>query len=77
MGLKVLGGVFRRDGCLIQSLGQISDNVVNVFYTHRQTYIAISNTSRQLLLRRQLWVGCRGRMNSQAARIANVSHVIE
>ena len=55
----------------------IGNNVVRMLDADRKPHITFSHAGLELLLRRQLRVSCRGRMNGERAGIADVCDMIE
>ena len=56
---------------------QISDDIVNMLQADRQPDIALRDTGGELLLRTELGMGCRRRVNGKAAGIADIGDVIK
>ena len=66
-------------GCcrMAEGLFDIFDNINNIFNPHRKANIARINSCGQLVLRGELGMCCRSRMDGQCADIANISHMID
>src|ERR1700729_3017158 len=61
----------------VERLRQIRENVVWMFEANREAHVTGRDAGRELLVRRQLLMGGRGRMNGKRARVANVGDMVE
>ena len=60
-----------------QGLIEVGDQVIYVLNPNRQAHNIWPGTRRNLLFLGQLTMGCRGRVNDQAARITKVGNMAE
>ena len=73
-----------RDGSLngdaarrVERLRQIREDVVGMLDADRKAHIAGRDAGRELLLRRQLLMRGRGRMDGERARVADIGDMVE
>src|ERR1700683_2820829 len=75
-----LARLFGGDGegaCRVQRAIEIDENVVDMFNADREPDIAVRNAGLDLVFGRELRMGGRGRVNGEAARVADIGDVIE